>query len=648
MALKMLRDNLKFLTWILWLVIAVFIGMIFFEWGGVNRMDQPRDQAAATVGGEEISYSDFQRQHQQLEQLYRQQLGGNATPEFLQQLNLPVRALDDLINAKILLLEARRLGLEATDAEVQQAILDVPGIQDENGKFIGKEVYERALRRQGISIKEFEEGVREDVLREKLRTILAQTVYVSDAEVEAAYREQAERAKIRYLQLPAAQLAAQATVGPEELAAYYQANRQSFERPEQRRVQYLLVDAILLRRGLEIPETELRAYYDDHQDEFQQEEQVRARHILVQITADRSREKALAEIQALRAQLEAGGDFAALAREHSEDEGSAKSGGFLNYFGRGAMVKPFEDAAFGAQVGQLVGPVETDYGFHLIEVLDHRQGGLRPFEEAQGTIRARLGGERANELAETKAQELSQRIAKEGLKTKEQWQTLVAEGITLENPEPFGRNDAVPGIGRGTEFVGKAFAAAVGDISEPVKVPRGWAIARLDEVLAPRVPELAEIEAQVRQAAALEKQKQLAVGRLTTLRPQLGDGKTLDQLASELGVEVKESNEFGRLEPITGLGRVPEINAAALALQAGGIGGPFKDAQGAVLFEVAERKSFDPRVFETAKASTRSVKENERLNQLLTSLIEVRRRDLSPQYSADVLERFKITPQAEG
>lgn len=648
MALKTLRDNLKYLTWILWLVIAIFIGMIFFEWGGVNRMDQARDQAAATVGGEKISYAEFENQYRFLESTYRQQFGGNIPPELLQQLNLPIQALDGLINEKILLLEARRLGLEATDAEVRQAILEVPVFKDENGNFIGEERYKSLLIGNRLNVEEFEKSVREDVLRNKLRTILAQTVYVSDQEVETAYREQAERAKIRYLQLPASQLADQAKVEPPEVAAYYEAHLQDFERPEQRRIQYLLVDAIQMRRGLEIPETELSAYYDDHPEEFRQEEQVRARHILIQITPERPREKALAEIQAVRAQLEGGGDFATLARERSEDEGSAERGGYLNYFGRGAMVKPFEDAAFGAPVGQLVGPVETDYGFHLIEVLDHRQAGPRPFQEAQGTIRARLAGERSNELAETKARELSQRITQEKLTSKEQWETLKTETITLENPEPFGRNDAVPSIGRGHELVTKAFASAVGDVSEPIKVPRGWAILRLDEVLAPRVPPLAEIEAQVRQAAELDKQKQLAVSRLTIGRQQLGDGKTLDQLATELGLEVKESNEFGKREPITGLGQVPEVNEAALALQKGQIGGPFKDAQGAVLFEVVERKSFDPQAFETARESTRAFAENERLNQLLTSLFEVRRRDLSPQYSADVLERFKITPQAEG
>lgn len=648
MALKTLRDNLKYLHWILWLVLLIFVGMIFFEWGGVNQRDQSLDQPAATVGGEKVSYADFRRQHQQLEQYYRQQMGGNLAPELLQQLNLPVQALDGLINDKILLIEARRLGLEATDAEVQRTILEVPAFQDENGEFIGEERYKKLLRDNSLSIDEFEKSVREDVLLTKLRTVLAQTVYVSDAEVEAAYREQAERAKIRYLQLPAAQLAEQAQVSPEELRAYYETHRQDFERPEQRRVQYLLVDAILLRRGLEVPETELRAYYDAHQDEFDQKEQVRARHILIQITPERPREKALAEIQAVRAQLEGGADFATLARERSEDEGTAARGGFLNYFGRGAMVKPFEDAAFAAQVGQLVGPVETDYGFHLIEVLDHRESGVRLFEEVQGTIRARLAGERSNELAETKARELAQKITQDALKTSEQWQGLATESITIEKPEPFGRNDSVPGIGRGTELVAKAFEAAVGDVSEPIKVPRGWAIFRLDEVLAPRVPELAEIESGVRQAATLDKQKQLAVARLTLARQQLATGKTLDEVATELGVEVKESDEFGQREPISGLGRVPEVNAAALALQRGGVGGPFQDAQGAVLFEVVERKGFDPQAFETAKESTRAFKENERLNQLLTSLIEVRRRDLSPQYSADVLERFKITPQAEG
>jgi len=650
MALKTLRDNLKYLTWVLWLVILIFIGMVFVEWGGggVGSMTQGVDEAAATVGGEKISYQDFQNQYQNLERYYRQQLGANYSPELVERLNLPVQALDILINERILLIEARRLGLEATDEEVREAILELPVFRDETTGFIGEERYREILRANNLTPDNFEKSMRQDLLVEKLRRILAQTVYISDAEVEAAYREQAERATIRFVQLPASEFTGQTVVEPGDLEAYYAENAEDFRRPEERRVDYLLVDALKLRQEIEIPETELREYYDGHPDEFTREEQVRARHILIQVRPDRPKEEALTLANDLLGQLRGGADFAQLAAEYSEDEGSAARGGNLNYFGRGAMVAPFEEAAFNAQVGELVGPVETDYGFHLIEVLDRQEGGLRPFEEVEPVISSRLVGERATELAEAKARDLALRIEQEEIQGAEAWRTLAqAEGAALESPQPFGRTDVVPGVGRGNEFVTTAFELEAGAHSEPVQVPRGWAILRLEEVLEPRLPELAEVENEVRQQVEREKRQKFAVERLAEAKGRLEAGEVeLDQLAEELGLQVTTSSEFGKNGTIGGLGRPAEVIAAALSSDEGEIGGPFETAQGAVLFEVTDRQRFDPQNFEAERETTRQNQESERLGQLLTALIEKRRRDLSPQYSADVLERYEI--QAQG
>ncbi len=643
MALKYLRDNLKSLSWILWGVVIVFIALIFFEWGGVNDRQMGGIDVAATVGDQEISYDEFRQQYRSLEDRYRQTFGAQFNRDMAKQFNLPIQALDQLINRRILLMEAEDIGLRATDGEVRDAILNYPTFQDANGNFIGAESYEQLLRANRLNANEFEQSIRQDVLLGKLNDILAQTAYVSDAEIEASYREQAELAQIRFVQLPASQLAAEVSVTDAETQAYFTENQVDYELPERRVADYLLVDTVQLRRELEIPDEELVAYYEANPADFTREEQVRARHILLRITPDRPAEQAERELQAIRSQIEGGADFTALAREHSDDESNAERGGNLGFFGRGRMVKAFEDAAFNAQVGELLGPVKTDFGYHLIEIQDHREGGLQPFEQVKASVRSRLVGERVQEIGEAKIRDIAQRITTEQLTTTEQLETLaVEEGLQLSTTEPFGATDNIAGIGRAPDFMAAAFELKPGTTSEPVKLPRGWAILQLKEIQAPRLPELAEVEAEVRQAVELQAQKTAAVARLSEMRGAIEAGGSFEDLSAELSLEIQESGEFGRLGTITGLGANREVIDTALSLDQGQWGGPFESTLGAVLFDVTSRQTFDPEKFEGEKSATRSDQESERLNQLLASLIELRRRDLTPKYDAQVLANFGI------
>ena len=648
MALKYLRDNLKKLSWVLWGVVAVFVFLVFFEWGGVNDREMGLTDVAATVGDETISMQDFQQTYRSLEDRYRQTFGDQFNRDMAKQFNLPIQALDQLINQRILLMEAESIGLRATDSEVRDAILEYPAFQDVDGNFIGTESYEQLLRANRLNAGEFEDSIRQQVLLGKLSDILAQTAYVSDADVEASYREQAERAQIRFVQLPASQLEDGVTVTDAEVEAYFAENQTNYELGERRVVDYLLVDTVQLRRELEIPEEDLVAFYEANPEDFTREEQVRARHILMRVTPDRPAEQVERELQAIRTQIEGGADFAEMARQHSDDESNAERGGNLGFFGRGRMVKAFEDAAFGAQAGDLVGPVKTDFGYHLIEVQDQRTGGLQPFEQVKASVRSRLIGQRVQEIGEAKIRDVAQRITADQLTTAEQLESLaVEEGLQLKTTEPFGATDNIPGVGRAPDFMAAAFELETGQTSEPVKLPRGWAVLQLKEIQDPRLPELDEVRTEVQQAVELAAQKTAAVARLQEMRGAIEAGGSFEELAGELSLEIQESNEFGRSGTITGLGTNREVIDAALALDQGQWGGPFESNQGAVLFDVVSRQTFDPAKFEEEKSTTRAAQESERLNQLLTSLIELRRRDLTPKYDATLLANFEIeTPDA--
>lgn len=645
MALKWLRDQMKYLTWVLWIIVAAFIFALFFDFGAAD-LSRSQNQIAATVGDEKITYEEFRRQYQNLESRYRQMFGEQWNTEMAERFNLPKQALDQLIDRRIRLMEAKRVGLQVTDQEVTDAILDFPAFQDEDGNFIGREQVQKLLRANRISDAQFAEDLREDLLNQKLSRVLASTLYVSDEEVQEAYKETVETADFQYVQLAASSLNDVAATD-EELQAYFAENGAKYEIPEQRIVDYILIDTFKLRQELEISDEELRQYYDDNQEDFTQPEQIMARHVLIR-GDNRSDAEAQAKVAEAQARLNGGEDFSVVARELSEDPGSAEQGGNLGFFARGKMVREFEDAAFGAEVGQLVGPVKTQFGYHLIEVMQRREGGVQDFNLVKAGIKTRLLNPRVEEMAEDKAGEVIAKIKEGSLETSEQLKALAEElGLTFESTEPFDRRTPVVGIGSPAPFYDAVYELEEGEITEEaIKIGRGWVVSRLTGINAPRIPELSEVEDKVRRDTEEEKRKDEAVIRLADAKSQLADGSDFQTLADNLGLEVQTSGPVGASGTVTGLGNARSVLDAALDMEVGEISDPIQTDQGAVLFEVLDRVKFDVAEFEEQKEATRSGEVNRRLSQMLASIVEKRRRDLAPEYDKRVVADFGI--QNEG
>jgi peptidyl-prolyl cis-trans isomerase D len=646
--LNVFRDNLKKLAWILWLVIAVFILLVFVDFGGAGFQGPTDTGATATVDGEPITVREFRRQYERSERQAQALYGEAWSPTLARALRLGDQALDTLIAQRILLAEADRLGLAATKDDVREAILDLPGFQDENGAFIGQDQYTRILRANSYDVADFEKEIHDQLLLDKLNAILMDNAWASDQETLEAYREQVAKASIRYLQVTSETFVDQVTAEPEEMQQYYAENSSDFSRPEQRVVDYLLIEPALLADTVEVGEDQLRAYYDQNIAEFSTEEQVRARHILLTADDAPGTAAAAASIEELKARIAAGEDFADLARELSADDATRDNGGELGFFARGRYNPDLEEAAFAAPVGELVGPIESDLitqtGIHLIEVLDRREGGAQSLDEVSPLIRSRLVSEGAQQAAAALAQQLHARIESESLSGTAGLQTLAAsnEAASLNTTEPFTRDDNVPGIGRGTSFTASAFLLELGQFSAPVALVRGQAILHVADVLEPRIPELAEIEDQVRAEVVRVKSGEAAAAALTDGAVRVRDGLSLDELAAELGVEVAQSDELGPTGFVAELGRGPEITEAAFELDIGTVGGPFETDSGSALISVVERTDVDPVEFEDKKSETRAELSRQRLDSMLRSLIEERKLELDVQYNQPLLDSLGV------
>lgn len=647
--LRTMRESMKYLQWTLWLVVAVFVLFIFFDFGGFGPgATGAVSRNAASVGNMGISMQDFEREYRGLEDRMRQQLGANYDPEVFGS-RIPAQALDRLVTQRILAAEAESLGISVTDEELREAIRAIPGLTDEGGRFIGKEAYSRALRNMGYTPESFERALREDLLVQRLNDAMRRGVFIPAAEIERNDRERSERVALRFLELPWGEVG-QVQVDDTEVASYFADHREEFRLPERRVVDFLVVEQGKLLESITPTDAELQAYYEAHREDYTQEEQVQARHILINTNATRDGAAAEALAAELKGRIAAGEDFAALATQYSDDVSNRDRGGDLGSFGRGRMVKAFEDAAFAANPGEVVGPVRTQFGVHLIQVVAKREQRVRPLEEVKSQVLRRVQTETAAAKALEKAQALREQITKDKLTTREQLVAL-AQGdttITVDTTQPFGRDDAIPGLGRAPELLQAAFDLAVDGFSAAVAVPRGAVILRLAEIQDPRLPELDEVRGRVVAAARTNKQRETGVARLAEARERLAGGTaTLDDIAGEMGLTVRETGEFGAGTMVPSIGNAPALVTAALALETGDVGQPYAADRGAILYTVINRTHWDAASFADRADSIRQGLEFQEVQRLMASLIAERKRVLGVTYDRQLLEQFDMLDQEQ-
>ena len=643
--LKVFRDNLKYLSWVLWLVILVFVLFVFVDFGGtVPGGPSATADAAATVGKYKVSYAEFESTYRRTEDFYRQAYGEQFDRELAQRMGLPLQVIDNLIADKILLSEADRMGLKVTDEEVAETIGEMSSFKLPDGGFVGEERYKEILRANRMTVDQFEQSVRSDLLNQKVRAVLSDNIYVSEEDVIESYRNRVEAASIRYLRLPVDTLVSEVALLDPELQGYFSTHQEDFKFPERRIVDYLLLNPDELRSTVEVSDEDVRIYYEDNSDEFSQEEQVKARHILLSVDADRSADEARLVLEEARTRVEAGEDFATLAAELSDDPGSKDRGGDLGFFGRGQMIAEFEEASFAAQPGDLVGPVETSFGVHLIQVEEKRAAGTRALDEVAEQIRGRLTTERSEELAAAQITGLAERIREEDLPGVEGLRQLAESetGVTFHTTPPFSADENVPGIGRATSFSIKAFELESDAVSEPLQVARGWVILRLSKVQEPRIPEFDEVRDAVETAATDERLFELAKEKIAGVRAAVAAGATLEEAGSALELSVNESTEFRRGGTIQGIGASQRIVSSALDMEVGAIDGPVVNNRDVILFEVTDRVLYDPAEFENEKLEARETLRAERVNQILSSLITQRREQMGVKYDPQLLENFEL------
>lgn len=593
----MRREKKKFLGILLLplmfgLVAYLIPGMPGGAWGGGLGAS-----VLATVGNSEISSTEFVGSYQRF-------LRSGQFPydrQFLKTLQIDRQILNQLVSREVMLNEAKRLGIDATANELQQKISALPYFQD-NGNFAFNR-YKAILEQNGMTVPQFEDGIREEIIQEKLRNLITDSVTVSDQEVEQEFRDRNEKSKISYVSFEPSKFMSAVVLQEADIKAYYDQNKESYRVPEQRKAKYLFADTAALRGDIQVSEPEVKSYYQQNLSSYQLPEKVRASHILLKTEGRSPEEVEKIKAKATELLLEArkGGNFAELAKKHSEDTVSAVNGGDLGAFGRGAMVPEFDQTAFTLGVGAISDLVKTQFGYHIIKVVEKQPAHTQTFEEVQNLIRPTL----VQRKAEQKAQELADKAFTLAKSNKALEQIASELKVGVQETPLFQQGGAIPLVGNSPEFSSKVFGLKEKEVGSPTRIPNGFALPQLTEIKAPYLPSLDEVRAKVEDALKASKAGELAKAKAQEFSSKAKAAGGLEKLAKSYPVEVKTSEEFTRNGNLQDLGSSSPFDTFAFSSEVGTISQPIQVGQRHVVAQLKEKKGVNPEEFARAKDSLR-------------------------------------------
>jgi peptidyl-prolyl cis-trans isomerase D len=564
--LDFLRRNSR--SWVVKVILGIISVVFIFFLGGGGRLTGD-SRLVATVGDVEVTIDDLQRSIQRNEQFYRQQYGDRLTPDLLKLLDIPSTTLNQLVDSALLRQEAEALGLRVPDEALRLEIREIPAFQ-RDGQF-SPAAYRAVLQRQGIGPAAFEYDLRRQLLIEQLVDLIRRGIHVSEAEALEEFHGNSDELTLEYVKFPVSEFDSQATVDEAALQAWYDEHTDQYREPERIRVRYLEYDPKEFADKSSVTEEEIEEFYALRADvDYTVPETVSARHILKKVAPDAdgaTKQAARDAIEAAAKRIAAGEDFAAVAKEVSDDS-SAENGGDLGQFERGRMVPAFEEAAFALPVGQVSDVVESPFGYHLIEVYEKTEGRVQPLEEVRDQIVETIAGE----SSDAKAFDAAAEDAHEAQDTRSLEQVAERRGMKVGTTAPFADGETVAEVQPAPSFSAAAFALAdVDSVSEAVRAGDRYYVIQLQERIASRVPALDEVRDAVTAAFRTERAKEIARERAEALLEKLRNSAP-DALASALeGREFVETPGFTRRGGfIPGLGTIPGLKDVAFQTKAAG------------------------------------------------------------------------------
>jgi peptidyl-prolyl cis-trans isomerase D len=569
----------------------------------------PARGVVAKVAGTDITSQEVQRQARQMVRQQFPRGGAQASmllPFFASQ------AAQQLIQRQAIIAEAERLGLRATDEDVRDELQHgryaetfFPG-----GNFIGQAEYEELLQQHDLTVPQFERDVKDGILIDKLRSLVAGGAMATDAEVREKFEKENTKVKFDYAVLRKDDILKGLHPTDPELKAFYEKNKATYNNsiPEKRKIKYVLIDTTKLQAEAQVSQQDLQTYYDQHRDEFRAPEQVNVRQILIktplpgsdgkvdQKGVDDARKKA---DDALK-QLKAGAKFEDLAKKYSEDP-SGKNGGSVGWIKRGGFpVAEVDKAAFSLGKGGTSDVINAGYAFVILRVEDKQDAHLKTLAEVKDQIGPIIKQQKAQQAADAAATALLAQARTGGLD-----KAAAAKSMQVAATDFISRTDSLPGIGNAPQFTEAVFNAAEKSPPDQVQVPQGFAIFELVAIKPPATPTFEEIRSRVETEFKNERSGTLLTQKTHELSDRAKTDHDLKKAAKELGATMKTSDFVLPDGQVPDIGSMSGAASVAFSLKPGEISGPVDSGNTGVVLAILEKQSPTDSDFATKKDQIR-------------------------------------------
>ncbi|MFQ5329768.1 MAG: SurA N-terminal domain-containing protein [Thermodesulfobacteriota bacterium] len=553
--LKFLRSKKQ--STIIYVILGAII-LVFVFWGMFTGGGGGAPDIVAKVDGKSIKTVDYQKAYRRQLEQYRNLLKGQMSDDVLEQLNLKERTLDSMVNRALIVKDAKRKGIKLTKNDLKSAIQKIPDFQVD-GSF-NKERYLSVLQANRMMPNEFEEGYREDMIIQRAQEVVLKDLSVSDEEVKDLFSVENRTVNLNYLTVDAKSFDKTVEVSDEEAEAFLEENKEAFRVPAKIKVAYASLFFKDLVKEAKVPEADIKSYYEENISTFEIPKEVQASHILIRPskkTDDSGNDDGEAQKRAedILSQLRKGKGFAALAKQYSEDPGSAKKGGELGYFKRGDMVKPFENAAFSLKAGETSDIVKSDFGYHIIKVTDVKEARTLPIEDVRDDILLVLNLEEARELARERMESL-QRLFDDDRPIDEIEEAASKEGARFVTTGYLTKNERIDDVARYDRLRQEAFSMDAGEVSGMLELPHGVYILKVVERDDSHLPAYDEVSDKVDEIVKKRKALQQAREKADAILNALNEGKSIEDIASAEKLTLNESGFISKVDgSIPGIGK---------------------------------------------------------------------------------------------
>ena len=564
---------------ILWLIVFAFIGTIFYSWGMGGATSSSRG-TVATVEGAKISQVEYERTFNNLINFYREQFQDQFSEKLIQKLDLKTQALDVLIQKKILLLKAKELDIQVSDAEVVNQINTLAVFQ--KNKVFNNTAYQNYLKFKRLTPLEFEESQREALLLDKIRNLIKSNVKVSPNELNEAYRLANEKVKLDYIIITSNHFKSLEKVTQEEIKSFYEKNKGRFEIPEKIKIQYAKTTPKTYENLIDIQSEDIEDYYSTKIADYRVRKMYEASHILIRPetnanNSEKSTKKAeeLAKNKAddILKKIRNGANFSELAKKYSDDPVSGKNGGSLGEFPEGMMVTEFENALKKLKPKETSEPIKTSFGFHIIQLNDVTPERIKPLKEVKEEIIKKI---KAN-----KTRQKMRRVIKHVYRSAKDDQDLMRaaqeNNLSTQITSLVSREDhIIPDIGNNPEFFNQAFLLEDNKVGEPVVALESAFVMKVVNREKSYIPELKDVKKLARSKAQEEKDRIFSATKSESIAKKIANGTIdLESTAKKLGLELKHTPFFNRSDSIPGIGNLEKLKTKAFELDNGKSGWAF-------------------------------------------------------------------------